>query len=108
MSGDKNFRPSDAIFAPDGSLYFSDWHNVIIGHMQHNVRDPNRDHTHGRIYRMTADGPPAAEARRHRRPADPRAARKPEVTRRRHPPSHAHRTERARHEGSHRRDARSG
>lgn len=58
MSGDKNFRPSDAIFAPDGSLYISDWHNAIIGHMQHNVRDPNRDHTHGRIYRMTAVGRP--------------------------------------------------
>lgn len=58
MSGDKNFRPSDAIFAPDGSLYFSDWQNVIIGHMQHNVRDPNRDHVHGRIYRMTAVGRP--------------------------------------------------
>jgi putative membrane-bound dehydrogenase-like protein len=58
MSADKNFRPSDAIFAPDGSLYISDWHNVIIGHMQHNVRDPNRDHSHGRIYRMTAIGRP--------------------------------------------------
>jgi putative membrane-bound dehydrogenase-like protein len=58
MSGDKNFRPSDAIFAPDGSLYFCDWHNMIIGHMQHNVRDPNRDHLHGRIYRMTATGRP--------------------------------------------------
>ena len=58
MSGDKNFRPSDAIFAPDGSLYFSDWHNAIIGHMQHNVRDPNRDHVHGRIYRLTAVGRP--------------------------------------------------
>lgn len=58
MSGDKNFRPSDAIFAPDGSLYFSDWHNAIIGHMQHNVRDPNRDHSHGRVYRMTAVGRP--------------------------------------------------
>ncbi len=58
MSGDKNFRPADAIFAPDGSLYFCDWHNVIIGHMQHNVRDPNRDHQHGRIYRMTAKGRP--------------------------------------------------
>ncbi|MBB5032361.1 PVC-type heme-binding CxxCH protein [Prosthecobacter vanneervenii] len=58
MSGDKNFRPSDAVFAPDGSLYLSDWHNVIIGHMQHNVRDPNRDHTHGRIYRITATGRP--------------------------------------------------
>ena len=58
MSGDKNFRPSDAIFGEDGALYFADWHNVIIGHMQHNVRDPNRDHQHGRIYRMTATGRP--------------------------------------------------
>ncbi len=58
MSGDKNFRPSDAIFAPDGSMYFCDWHNAIIGHMQHNVRDPNRDHAHGRIYRLTATNRP--------------------------------------------------
>ena len=58
MSGDRNFRPSDAIFAPDGSLYVCDWHNVIIGHMQHNVRDPNRDHKHGRIYRVVAVGRP--------------------------------------------------
>jgi hypothetical protein len=40
-------------FAPDGSLYIVDWHNVLIGHMQHNVRDPLRDHSHGRIYRIT-------------------------------------------------------
>ncbi len=58
MSGDKNFRPSDAIFGADGALYIADWHNAIIGHMQHNVRDPNRDHSHGRIYRMTAIGRP--------------------------------------------------
>jgi len=58
MSGDKNFRPSDAIFGPDGSLFICDWHNAIIGHMQHNVRDPNRDHAHGRVYRMTAVGRP--------------------------------------------------
>ena len=58
MSGDKNFRPSDAIFGADGALYVADWHNAIIGHMQHNVRDPNRDHEHGRIYRVTATGRP--------------------------------------------------
>jgi putative membrane-bound dehydrogenase-like protein len=61
MSGDKNFRPSDAVFGEDGALYIADWHNVIIGHMQHNVRDPNRDHKHGRIYRMTAKGRPLQE-----------------------------------------------
>ena len=51
-SEDKNFRPTDAVFGEDGALYISDWQNAIIGHMQHNIRDPNRDHTHGRIYRM--------------------------------------------------------
>jgi mono/diheme cytochrome c family protein len=40
-------------FAPDGSLYLIDWHNILIGHMQHNARDPLRDHVHGRIYRIT-------------------------------------------------------
>ena len=50
---DRNFRPVDMEFAPDGSLYLVDWHNVLIGHMQHNARDPLRDHVHGRIYRIT-------------------------------------------------------
>lgn len=50
---DGNFRPVDMEFAPDGSLYVVDWHNVLIGHMQHSARDPLRDHTHGRIYRIT-------------------------------------------------------
>ncbi|MEP7259154.1 MAG: PVC-type heme-binding CxxCH protein [Flavitalea sp.] len=53
ISSDKNFRPVDMEFAPDGSLYVVDWHNVLIGHMQHNARDPLRDHVHGRIYRIT-------------------------------------------------------
>ena len=52
-STDQNFRPVDMEFAPDGSLYLVDWHNVLIGHMQHNARDPLRDHVHGRIYRIT-------------------------------------------------------
>ena len=58
VSADKNFRPTDMEFGGDGALYIADWQNVIIGHMQHNVRDPNRDHKHGRIYRMTAIGRP--------------------------------------------------
>jgi hypothetical protein len=50
---DGNFRPVDLQFAPDGSLYIVDWHNALIGHLQHNLRDPNRDHSHGRIWRVT-------------------------------------------------------
>lgn len=48
-----NFRPVDLEFAPDGSLYVIDWHNPLIGHMQHSARDPHRDHVHGRVYRIT-------------------------------------------------------
>lgn len=57
-STDPNFRPSDLKVGPDGALYFLDWHNPIIGHMQHNLRDPSRDRVHGRIYRVTAEGRP--------------------------------------------------
>jgi putative heme-binding domain-containing protein len=57
-SSDLNFRPSDIRVGPDGAVYFLDWHNPIIGHMQHNLRDPNRDHEHGRIYRVTYEGRP--------------------------------------------------
>ena len=56
VSSDPNFRPSDLEIGGDGALYISDWHNTIIGHMQHNMRDPNRDHEHGRIYRVTSKG----------------------------------------------------
>ena len=48
-------------FAPDGSLYLADWHNILIGHMQHNARDPLRDHSHGRIYRITYPARPLVE-----------------------------------------------
>ncbi len=60
-STDTNFRPVDMEFAPDGSLYMVDWHNVLIGHMQHNARDPLRDHVHGRIYRITYPSRPLVE-----------------------------------------------
>ena len=55
-SSDQNFRPSDMEIGGDGALYVLDWQNPIIGHMQHNLRDPSRDHLHGRIYRVTAEG----------------------------------------------------
>lgn len=60
-SEDSNFRPVDMEFAPDGSLYIIDWHNILIGHMQHNARDPLRDHVHGRIYRVTYPSRPLVE-----------------------------------------------
>jgi len=57
-STDPNFRPADFKMGPDGALYFCDWHNPIIGHMQHNLRDPSRDRQHGRVYRITYENRP--------------------------------------------------
>lgn len=57
-SEDPNFRPTFINVGPDGALYFADWHNPIIGHLQHHLRDPNRDHAHGRVYRLTYEGRP--------------------------------------------------
>ncbi len=61
VSSDPNFRPTDFEMGDDGGLYVADWSNAVIGHMQHNVRDPARDHAHGRIYRITVPGRPLSE-----------------------------------------------
>ncbi|MCA9083949.1 MAG: c-type cytochrome [Planctomycetaceae bacterium] len=63
-STDPNFRPSDMEMGSDGALYVLDWQNPLIGHMQHNLRDPSRDHRHGRVYRVTADGRPPTAVRK--------------------------------------------
>lgn len=57
-SSDPNFRPVGISVGPDGGLYILDWHNPIIGHMQHHLRDPNRDAIHGRIYRIICEDRP--------------------------------------------------
>ncbi|HEX6984584.1 MAG TPA: HEAT repeat domain-containing protein, partial [Planctomycetaceae bacterium] len=58
---DTNFRPVDLEFGPDGALYLCDWYNPLVGHMQHSVRDPKRDTTHGRIYRVWYTKKPLVE-----------------------------------------------
>lgn len=51
-SSDKHFRPADPQIGPDGALWFGDWANALVGHMQYSQRDPNRDHVRGRLYRL--------------------------------------------------------
>ncbi len=60
-SSDPNYRPVDIVMGPDGALYIADWFNPLVGHMQHSLRDPNRDHVHGRIWRVTYKKRPLVE-----------------------------------------------
>ncbi len=65
VSGDPaqtpTFRPICVSNGPDGAIYFCDWSQTIIGHLQHHLRDTNRDHEHGRIYRITYEGRPLSK-----------------------------------------------
>ena len=56
VSLSKNFRPVDIKTGPDGAIYILDWFNPVIGHYQASLRDPRRDKTHGRVWRITAKG----------------------------------------------------
>ncbi len=55
------FRPIDVKMGPDGAIYVADWYNPIIQHGEVDFRDERRDHTHGRIWRITAKGRPPVE-----------------------------------------------
>jgi putative membrane-bound dehydrogenase-like protein len=51
--GDKNFRPINLRWGPDGSIYVIDWHDQNPCHQA----DPNSwDMTHGRIYKIRPTG----------------------------------------------------
>ena len=55
------FRPVDTAFGMDGALYVSDFSSRIIGHAQHPMRDPQWNHTLGRIWRVVASDRPVAK-----------------------------------------------
>lgn len=63
QSSDPNFRPVDLKFGPDGALYIADWFNPLIGHMQFSLRDPGRDKSHGRIWKITYPSRPLLKVR---------------------------------------------
>src|SRR5262245_62047319 len=53
VSGDKNFRPINMRWAPDGSIYVIDWHDQ---NPCHQARPNSWDMTHGRIYKIQRKG----------------------------------------------------
>ncbi|BCU78639.1 PVC-type heme-binding CxxCH protein [Luteolibacter sp. LG18] len=52
VSDDPCFRPVSVKFGPDGFLYITDWYNKIISHNEVPRSHPDRDKTHGRIWRI--------------------------------------------------------
>ena len=56
LAGGKEFRPVETRVGPEGAIYVADWLNPVIGHYQASYRDPRRDRSHGRIWRVTAEG----------------------------------------------------
>lgn len=55
-ANDNWFAPSDSVLAPDGSVYFSDWHDKRTAHPD---PDADWDKTNGRIYRLSHSDAPA-------------------------------------------------
>ncbi|GAA4432409.1 hypothetical protein GCM10023091_04440 [Ravibacter arvi] len=56
VSSDPWFRPVDIKLGPDGAIYVADFYNRIIGHYEVDLKHPGRDHTSGRIWRITYKG----------------------------------------------------
>jgi len=63
VSSHPSFRPVEIKVGPDGALYVADWFNPIIGHYQASLRHPNRDKSHGRVWRIVAKDAPLQEKR---------------------------------------------
>jgi putative membrane-bound dehydrogenase-like protein len=57
VSGDKNFRPINLRWGPDGSIYLIDWHDQ---NPCHQAAPDSWDKTHGRIYRIQRKGAKAS------------------------------------------------
>jgi putative membrane-bound dehydrogenase-like protein len=53
VSGDRNFRPINMRWGPDGSFYVIDWHDQNVCHQ---AAKDSWDYTHGRIFKIQRKG----------------------------------------------------
>lgn len=56
FSQNLSFIPVDLRYGPRGAMYVCDWYNPVKGHAQYSLRDPRRDRTSGRIWRIVPKG----------------------------------------------------
>lgn len=56
FSTNLSFIPVDVGFGPRGDFYICDWYNPVKGHAQYSLRDPRRDRSSGRIWRVVPKG----------------------------------------------------
>ncbi len=56
FSENLSFIPVDVKYGPMGAMYVCDWYNPVKGHAQYSLRDPRRDRTSGRIWRIVPKG----------------------------------------------------
>lgn len=61
FSEDKHFRPVAMNFGPDGALYILDFYSPIFENVDFPKRTKGRDHSHGRIWRITYPSKPLLE-----------------------------------------------
>ena len=63
-STDRTFRPIAMTIGPDGAVYIADFYSHIFENVNFSKRHPGRDHSHGRIWRITCKNRPLLEAPR--------------------------------------------
>ena len=61
-STDRTFRPIALAIGPDGAIYIADFYSHIFENVNFSKRHPGRDHTHGRIWRITYKNRPLLKA----------------------------------------------
>jgi putative membrane-bound dehydrogenase-like protein len=59
VSGDKNFRPINLRWGPNGEIYCIDWHDQ---NPCHQAKPDSWDYEHGRVYRIQPKGLPTKKA----------------------------------------------
>lgn len=59
---DPFYRPTGMAFGPDGPICVLDFSTPLIGNTAYSERDPGRDHSRGRVWRITSPAAPLLQS----------------------------------------------